>query len=379
MEKTIDNTQNKYRAKLERIINGSGIAFNGNNPWDIKVYNPDLYKRVFTQGSIGFGEAYMDNWWDCDQVDELIAKLISFRIKDRLGLTVGDFFDLAVAYISNEQSKNRAPESARKHYDIGNDLFKATLDKSMGYSCAYWKTATDIDQAQIDKYDLICRKLNLKAGQKVLDIGCGWGGLIKYMAEKYGVSAVGITPAYEQVALATERCKGLPIEIRLDEYRNLTGSYDHIVSLGMFEHVGYKNFRTYMEVARRCLKDDGLFLLHTIGANKSLTTGDPWLRKYGFPGHMHPSLKQVGKACEGIFVIEDVHNFGISYDKTLMAWYQNFAKNWSTISDKYDERFYRLWKYYLLSSAGSFRARNNQLWHFVLSPNGVAGGYNSVR
>jgi cyclopropane-fatty-acyl-phospholipid synthase len=380
MGRTVDNTQNKYREKLAKLIDGTGISFNGENPYDIKVYNAGFYKRVFAQGSIGLGESYMDNWWDCDCLDEMFARVLSIRIKDRMTFNLKDLFDFVTAYVSNQQTIRRASRSIRMHYDLGNDLFRSMLDKQLTYSCGYWLNATTLDEAQVAKYDLICRKLDLQPGQKILDIGCGWGGLIKYMVEKYKVSAIGITQSEEQAALGKELCKELPIEILLDDYRNLSGSFDHIVSIGMFEHVGCKNYRAYMEIARKCLKKDGLFLLHTMGANKSLTTGgDPWVQKYLFPGYLVPSLKQIGKASEGLFVVEDVHNFGAYYDNTLMAWHSNFVANWESIRANYDERFYRMWQYYLLTVAGSHRARNNQLWQIVLSPNGVPGGYVSVR
>ena len=265
------------------------------------------------------------------------------------------------------------------HYDKGNDLYKAMLDKRLTYTCGYWKKAKTLDQAQEAKLDLVCKKLNLKPGQKILDIGCGWGSFAKYAAEKYKVKVVGITVSKEQIAFAKKLCKGLPIEIRLQDYRDIREKFDHIVSLGMFEHVGVKNYRKYMKVVHRCLKDDGLFLLHTIGRNKSLTTSDPWAEKYIFPNSMLPSIKQIGESIEELFVMEDWHNFGTDYDKTLMAWFTNFRKNWNKIKKNYDERFYRMWKYYLLASAGLFRARKGQLWQIVLSKKGVPKGYNSIR
>jgi len=267
----------------------------------------------------------------------------------------------------------------KHHYDIGNDLYRLMLDARLTYSCGYWKEAKTLDQAQEHKFDLICRKLNLQSGQRILDIGCGWGSFMKYAVEKYNVSCVGITLSSEQIALCKELCADLPIEIRFADYRDLNETFDNIVSIGMFEHVGYKNYSQYMKVARRCLKDDGLFLLHTIGGNKSVVSVDPWMDKYIFPGGMLPSIKQIAKAIEGKFVMEDWHNFGADYDKTLMCWFENFSENWETIKDNYDDRFFLMWKYYLLSCAGAFRARGNQLWQIVLSKNGVKGGYISVR
>ncbi len=346
-------TPNKYKKRLERVLDGTGIAFNGPEPWDISVHNTDLYKRLFAQGSVGFGESYMDGWWDCEELDKMFTILLSVNIKDRMAINAGMLLDLAQARLSNQQNISKASGSVGKNYDLGNDLFRAMLDPELAYSCGYWKNnATTVADAQLAKFDLICRKLGLREGQRVLDIGCGWGGLLKYMCTHYKVSAVGITLSKEQMSIAKKgRCTNLPVEIRLEDYRVHTGAYDHIVSVGMFEHVGVKNCRTFLEVVRKCLKSDGLFLLHTIGLNKSMTAGDPWLRKYVFPGYMLPSIKQVGDACERLFVVEDVHNFGPDYDKTLMAWYHNFSANWEQIQARYDERFYRMWKYYLLSYA----------------------------
>ena len=245
----------------------------------------------------------------------------------------------------------------------------------MNYSCAYWRYAQDLDQAQIDKMDLICRKLHLKPGMKVLEIGCGWGGFAKYAAENYEVNVYGITISKEQEQYAKESCKDLDVSFELKDYRELNTQYDRIVSIGMFEHVGYKNYKQYMEVAHRCLKEDGLFLLHTIGRNSSARATEPWINKYIFPNGMTPSAKQISAASESLFVIEDWHSFGQDYDKTLMAWHENFQNNLSKLKDSYDERFQRMWRYYLLMCAGSFRARRNQLWQLVLTKNGIRGGY----
>ena len=383
MSKTINNihnnTHNKFRMKLEKLLEGTDIVFNGNNPWDINVYNSKLYERILTQGSLGLGEAYMDGWWDSYQLDELFNKFCSAQIQSRVILDPQSIKSGLWAYFINRQSKNLAFHKIKHHYDIGNDLYRSMLDARLTYSCGYWKEAKTLDQAQEHKFDLICRKLNLQSGQKILDIGCGWGSFMKYAVERYDVSCVGITLSSEQITLCRELCADLPIEIRFADYRDLNETFDHIVSIGMFEHVGYKNYSEYMKVAQRCLKDDGLFLLHTIGGNKSVIKTDPWMDKYIFPGGMLPSIKQIAKAIEGKFVMEDWHNFGPDYDKTLMCWFNNFSESWETIKGNYDDQFFLMWKYYLLSCAGAFRARSNQLWQIVLSKNGVRGGYISVR
>jgi cyclopropane-fatty-acyl-phospholipid synthase len=247
------------------------------------------------------------------------------------------------------------------------------------YSCAYWTSAETLDQAQENKLELICQKLKLLPGQRVLDIGCGWGGFAQYAAEKYKVEVVGITISKQQLQLAKDRCANLPVEIRLQDYRGLNEKFDRIVSIGMFEHVGYKNYADYMQTVRNALNDDGLFLLHTIGGNSSLTTIDPWINTYIFPNAMMPSVAQIGQSIENKFILEDWHNLGSHYDLTLMAWMSRFKHAWSQIREKYDERFYRMWIYYLSICAASFRAKRNNLWQIVLSPPTNLNAYVSVR
>ena len=363
--------------KVTELLAFAGIQVNGSNPWDIQVHNDKLYSRVLSGGSLALGESYMDGWWDCKALDQFFTRIFNANL-DKKVKTFGMAFAFLKAKLFNMQNKSKAFEIGEAHYDIGNDLYKAMLDKRLTYTCGYWKNAKNLDKAQEAKLDLVCKKIGLKKGMRVLDIGCGWGSFAKFAAEKYKVSVVGITVSKEQVELARELCKGLPVEIRLQDYREVNEKFDRIISLGMFEHVGYKNYRTYMKVAARCLADDGIFLLHTIGGNRSVTNTDPWIKKYIFTNSMLPSIKQIADSCEGVFVVEDLHNFGADYDKTLMAWHSNIEKNWKKLSTQYTERFHRMWSYYLLACAGSFRARKNQLWQIVLS-NGLSGGYKSIR
>lgn len=372
--------KNTHKIIAEDILSLAGVKINGNNPWDIRVSNDDFFRRAITEGELGIGEAYMDKWWDAEKLDEFICQVLTAQIDEKVHLKLSLFLRLMSARIFNYQTRRRAFIVGEKHYDLGNDLFQNMLDKRMVYSCAYWKDATTLDEAQENKLDLICRKIQLEPGMHVLDIGCGWSSFGRFAAEKYGVKVSGITVSKEQVELGKKLCDGLPVDIRLMDYRDLNEKYDRIVSVGMFEHVGYKNYRSFFEVARKCLKDDGFFLLHTIGSNVTEESVGLWSEKYIFPNGMLPSIAYLGKAIEKLFIMEDWHSFGQDYDKTLMAWYHNFEKNWDKIKDKYSERFYRMWKYFLLSSAGSFRSRKrNQLWQLVLSKNGVQGGYVPVR
>jgi cyclopropane-fatty-acyl-phospholipid synthase len=368
--------------EVERLLSFAGMEINGSNPWDPQIHDTKLYKRILKEGSLGLGEAYMEGLWDVKELDVFFTKVLGAQLDTKIDISWKHLLMLISSRLLNFQTKRRARIVGKKHYDIGDDLYKIMLDQRLVYTCAYWQgnpVPQNLDEAQEAKLDLVCRKLNLQKGQKILDIGCGWGSFAKYAAEKYGVEVVGITISENQVETARELCRGYPIEIRLQDYRDVQGSFDHIVSLGMFEHVGYKNYRSYMELAAKVLKDNGLFLLHTIGNNISNTTGDPWLSKYIFPNGMLPSLAQIGSSLEGIFVLEDLHNFGAHYDKTLMAWYNNIHKNRHNLPKAYDAQFQRMWDYYLLCCAACFRGRHIQLWQMVLSKKGVPGGYLTVR
>ncbi len=363
---------------IESLLSQTDIQINGNRPWDLKINNENVFSRIMAQGSLGLGESYMDGWWDCDALDQLITRIFEANLET----AIKPLHAVAAALSSrlfNPQRTTKAFEIGEKHYDIGNDLYEHMLDKRMVYTCGYWKTAENLNEAQEAKLDLVCQKIGLKPGMRVLDIGCGWGSFAKFAAQKYGAEVVGVTVSKEQVVLAMERCEGLSIDIRLQDYRDITGTFDRVVSLGMFEHVGVKNYRTYMEVVNRVLPKHGLFLLHTIGGNKSVHSTDPWIDRYIFPNSMLPSVAQIATSSEGLFVMEDWHNFGTDYDKTLMAWYVNFEKAWPQLQEAYGERFRRMWHFYLLSSAASFRSYKNQLWQIVFSKGGVIDGYHSLR
>ena len=361
------------------MLNIADIQINGDRPWDIQVRNREFYRRVLAGGSLALGESYMDGWWDCEALDQFFAKILQARLDRKVKHSPRALWTIFKAKIINPQRTPKAYEIGRRHYDIGNDLFEVMLDQKMNYSCGFWKNAKNLNEAQEAKLDLICRKLSLKPGMRVLDIGCGWGGFAKFAAENYDVRVLGITVSREQVEYASRCCREVAVETKFQDYRTLNDIFDRIISIGMFEHVGSKNYRTYMQVVHRCLAPDGLFLLHTIAGNTSVSSTDPWINKYIFPNSMLPSAKQITSAAEGLFVLEDWHSFGPYYDDTLMAWYGNFKTNWDKIRDAYDQRFFRMWTYYLLSCAGSFRARRNQLWQIVFSKKGVSGGYTSIR
>ena len=372
-------TQEKYKKTVQDLLALADVRINGDRPWDIRVNNPDLYARILSGGSLALGESYMDCWWDCKALDQFFCKILKAELDNKVRDLKHVFWAAIKAKLTNPQKKSRAFIIGEHHYDMGNDFYRNMLDRRMAYGCGYWENAETLDEAQEAKLDLICRKIELKSGQRILDIGCGWGSFVKYAAEKYGAEAVGITVSEEQVKFGKESCKGLPVEIRLQDYRDLGEEFDHVISVGMFEHVGYKNYRSFMEVVNRCLKPEGRFLLHTIGGNVSVKSTDPWIGKYIFPNSMLPSPKQITGAAEGIFVLRDWHSFGTHYDKTLMAWHSNFVKNRDCLKDSYDKRFFCMWNYYLLSCAGSFRANKNQLWQIVFTKPESEEDYRSVR
>jgi cyclopropane-fatty-acyl-phospholipid synthase len=372
----------KSKTVLTDLLAIADIEINGSRPWDLQVHDDRLYDRAMSFGTLGFGEAYMDGWWDCEAIDQLVYRIFKYDLRSHLRIDLATIASVARSRLVNLQ-RRRVFEVGERHYDIGNELYSKMLDKRMIYSCGYWKDATTLDAAQEAKLDLICRKAGLKEGMRILDIGSGWGGFLRFAAERYGIEGVGLTISREQAEYANANRGNLPIETRLEDYLAMDGKFDRVISIGMFEHVGVKNYRAYMQKVFDLLAPDGLFVLHTIGGGVSQTYGDPWSDKYIFPNGMIPSPTQLGKAVEGLFEMEDWHNFGAYYDPTLMAWLDNFEAAWPALSaehaDKYDERFHRMWRYYLTSFAGAFRARIIHLWQVVLSPTGVEGGYESIR
>jgi cyclopropane-fatty-acyl-phospholipid synthase len=376
------------RQRVIGLMEAAGVQPDGPGECDPQIGDEHFYGRVLREGSLGLGESYMDGWWQVGSLDGMLYRLLRHGVDQRVHGLRSRLDDIR-AWLLNLQAGRRALAVGERHYDLGNDLFEAMLGQRLVYSCGYWREADDLDAAQEAKLNLVCRKLGLRPGMRVLDIGCGWGEALKYAAQRYGVEGVGVTISREQAEYARKLCAGLPVEIRLQDYHALEGttpdsSFDRIFSIGMFEHVGAKNYRAYFEVARRCLRQDeasggGLFLLHCIGSNVSVRHTDPWIARYIFPNSMLPSAAQITAASEGLFVAEDWHNFGTDYDRTLQAWRANIERAWDSLPARYDERFRRMWRFYLAASMATFRARRAQLWQLVLSPHGVPGGYTAPR
>ncbi len=365
--------------QVELFLAEADIKVGGHRPWDIQVHNKRFFNRILATGSLGMGDSYMDGDWDCQQIDELLNRFLRYNLQNNVKPSLKLKLAFLKAKLMNLQTKSRSKIVGKKHYDISNDLYTKMLDPYMQYSCGYWKNAKNLNEAQEHKLDLICRKLQLKKGMKVLDIGCGWGGLSQWMSEKHGVEVVGMTISKEQAKYAKERCKVLPVEIRVQDYRGMNGQFDRIVSVGMFEHVGYKNYGTFFDTVEKLLKSGGLFLLHTIGKTKFTVDFDGWLDKHIFPNALLPSPKSITNSSKDKFILEDWHNFGSDYDKTLVAWHNKMNNIWDQLQNSYDERFRRMWTYYLLCCAGTFRCRDNQLWQIVFSKLDYKEPYTSVR
>jgi cyclopropane-fatty-acyl-phospholipid synthase len=376
---------NRYESLVGNLLQQAGITLGGPAPHDLHVHDSRFFERVVAEGSLGLGESYMDGWWSCGQLDEFFCRLLQSRVESKVRLPWREVLAAGVARVLNRQSSRRASQVATVHYDLGAEFFEAIMDPRMVYSCGYWKNAHTLADAQEAKLDLTCRKLQLASTDRVLDIGSGWGSFVSFAAERYRCDTVGVTISVPQADYSRRRCAGLPVTIVRADYREISrrrhGPFGKVVSIGMFEHVGPKNYRTFMRVVDDVLTRDGLFLLHTIGDNTSRLRCDPWLDKYIFPNGVAPSVRQIAKAIDGLFVMEDWHNFGPDYHTTLMAWCENLRKNFPAVSLDLSvarDRFFRMWEYFFTSFASAFKTRQLQLWQIVMSK-GTIPAYASIR
>jgi cyclopropane-fatty-acyl-phospholipid synthase len=372
-------TESRSQRVVTDLLDRAGVAINGGRDWDLQVHDPRFFRRVLAGGSLALGESYMDGWWDTRSLDGFFTRLFEAGLERGARLPPGVLMRLLFFRVFNPQRGRRTFQVGKRHYDTGNDLFEHMLDSRLTYSCGYWKEAGDLEAAQEAKLDLVCRKLRLRQGMRLLDIGCGWGSLLKFAASRYGISGLGVTVSAAQAGYAGRLCNELPVDIHLRDYRALDQPFDAVASIGMVEHVGWQNYARFMQVAHRCLEPGGLFLLHSIGSRRSQKRTDPWIEKYIFPNSMLPSLAQLTRAAEPCFVVEDVQNFGPDYDRTLLAWDRNFRSAWPVLQARYGERFYRMWRYYLMSSAASFRSRRIQLWQLVLARRPGRARYDAPR
>ena len=358
------------REAVENLLRAADIQINGARPWDIQVHDERFFPRVLAGGTLGFGESYMDRWWDCAALDEMCGRAIAARLEQRFTFSLRNLLALAISLSMNRQTQRRSRRVGETHYNLGNDFFQAMLDPWMQYSCALYADGDDLASAQRRKLEMTCQRLQLRPGMRLLDIGCGWGGLAKYAAEHYGCSVVGLTISREQQLFAERWCRGLDVQIQLCDYRRVRGTFDRAVSVGMVEHVGFKNYRTYLQVVAASLGKEGRFVCQGICNSVSSFQLDPWMRRYIFPNSVLPSLSRLTRAAEGLFIVEDVLNLGRHYDPTLMAWEENFRRAWPRFAGRYDDRFRRMWRFYLLSCAGAFRARSMQVYSILFSKEG---------
>ena len=334
----------------------------------LTIRDQRTYDRIITFASLGFGEAYMDGWWD--EADDNLVELIGLFYRNRVYSRASQKLTIPLVLNILTQRLKTVPlliQNSRKnvqyHYDLGNDFYQLFLDPTLTYSCGYQLHQTDdLETMQRQKYEVICRKLALKPGESLIDIGCGWGGMLIYAAQNYGVSGVGVTLSQEQAKLARERIaeQGLTdrITIEVQDYRKVSGKFDKFVSIGMFEHVGKGNFATFMEQARELLKPHGTGMLHTIVTETSERNG-PWVDKYIFPGGYAPQLHEISREMRAAKLpIAHCENLKPHYAETLKRWGENFAANREAVaalSPIYNERFQRMWRLYLQSFEASFR------------------------
>lgn len=366
------------RRVVETFLASADVRLDGSRPWDIRVRDERFFARMLADGAIGVGEAYMDGWWESDALDELATRVFGARLEAKMPLSPGLVLSGLHARIADRQTRRRSHEVMRRHYDLV-DICEAFLDPFLQYSCAYFKDTASLNEAQEKKLDLICRKLQIAPGDRVLDLGCGKGGFAKFAASRYGCAVTGVNLSGAEVTYARALCAGLPVTIEHRDYRDVTGAYDRILVCGMIEHVGYKNYRSMMQKVHDLLAPGGIFLLHTIGDNVTTRRTNPWLDRYIFPNAVIPSMKQLTAASEGLFVVEDWHNFGPDYDRTLLCWFKNLERRWPALDATYGDRYFRMMKFYFLSCAGEFRSRAAQLWQIVMTTAGMRGGYAAQR
>lgn len=350
----------------KKVMSRAGISLNGNLPWDIQVHDDRFFDCVYQSASEGLGNSYVQGYWDSDDPSETLGRFIAVGARRSVKGAV------AHNMLITREEQIRSLEVVDSHYEAKNGLYTNMLDPYMQYSCALWHDETQsLAEAQINKMLLIGQKLDLQPGDHVLDIGCGWGGLPKFLAENFGCRVTGINLAQHHIDFAQQNMSHKNVKVIKLDYRDIQDKYDKIYCIGVSEHFGLHNYKQFMHIVHNHMKPNGIFLLHTIGENVTRPQADPWITKNIFPNGYIPSLSLVSQCAEGIFVTEDVHNFNTSYDKTLLAWDKNFQEQWNSIRSLHPEldsrEFYRMWRYYLNFCAGGFRKRCTQLYQFVFT------------
>ena len=371
-----------FREQLSIIDSNNNVHVFGKGKSNLKIRltNKSIEKKLFRNPSLHFGEGYMNKEilieeGSIEQLIDLVTSCYDDFIQHN---SVYKIYENFSGYFKIFQQLNeivKSKQNVAHHYDLKEDLYKLFLDKDMQYSCAYFHNENiSLDQAQIDKKNHIINKLQISENMKVLDIGCGWGGMAIEIAKQTGATVKGITLSENQFATASKRAQeeGLSekLTFKLQDYRNENENYDRIVSVGMFEHVGIKYFREYLKKTYDLLKDSGVFLLHTIGQRGVPTATSPWIRKYIFPGGYIPSLSDIIHETEKLNInITDIEILRLHYAHTLTHWYKNVQKNKDQIINMFDERFYRMWEFYLLASKYSFVNMGNVVFQIQISKN----------
>jgi cyclopropane-fatty-acyl-phospholipid synthase len=380
------------QALARRIITGvleqADIRVGGDRPWDLRIHHDRFFPRAM-RGSLGVGESYMDGDWDAGSLIEFFRKTMDAGLQMHPLLRINRVAKEVHARFRNLQTRRRSRAVAEEHYDLDHRMYAQFLGPWNQYTCCFFDGTDDLEEAELCKLEMICDKLEIESGDRVLDIGCGWGGFAKYAASTRGCSVVGISLSDEQIEYARDYTEGLPVEIHRMDYRDLPesplGTFDKVLICGMIEHVGYRNYRQLMKVVHTVLAQDGLFLLHTIGNRHNTAVVEPWIEKYIFRNSMAPSMQQLTRAAADLFVIEDWENYGHYYVPTLQAWHDNFNRNWDRIRAldgprPFDERFRRMWNFYLMSSRAAFEVEDLHLWHLVMTRYGSGRGvYDRVK
>ncbi len=351
------------------------------------ITDPATLRRVRRDGIFGLGETYMHGAWDVHRLDEFMHRVFTAPAPRLSALAWGRLLAAVLEQrVINRQAGEGAFNIGIEHYDLGNDLFRIMLDSSMTYTSGYWADANTLDEAQEAKLDLLCRKLQLQPGMRVLDIGCGWGNFAHHAATRYGVDVTGVTVSKEQAAIAAQRCADMPVDIRVLDYRDVNETFDRIVSIEMIEAVGRKNIPTFYRKVNECLEDGGLFALQAISGNTLTRTSDRrldqyilWIVKHIFPDGYLPKPAEMSRLDGTSLRIDDWHSFAGDYDRTLMAWAERFNAGWDNISGKYGEQFKRRWHFYLYGCAAAFRANLVDVYQIVYSKGAPLDRYQPVR
>lgn len=357
-----------FKLTLTTLLREANIEPNGASPWDPQIKDERFYRTVLLRGSVGLGDAYLNGWWECADISGFILRIIKSGIHLRVPRV--DIFLRRLRFgLIDAQNRIRSKRVAELHYDEDPYIFEVMLGSTNSYTCARWKGVITLDAAQQQKMDLLCKKAGLSSGMTVLDIGSGWGGFLAYAAERYQVRGIGLTISKTQLDYARKRYGNLPVEFRLQDYRDFVGGVDAVVSICVIEHVGSDHYREYFQKVRETLtREDGFFAMQCILACDTQARMDPWTEKHIFPNGILPTLERIENAVEGILHIVDREFFRDDYVRTFSAWYENLVRNKNAIIARCGVRYFRKYEYYLCLYIAGFGSGRIDVGQFVLSP-----------